>query len=100
MVPRGTTPTIRYTFSIVEVENIASAYLTIQQGSLVIEKSLADADVGDGYLEWNLSQSETLSLDEKENIEIQCKYKMTDGKVYTSKIYTTDVYKILKEDII
>ena len=51
MIARGTTPTIRYTFSLVDVSAIVVAYLTIKQGSLVIEKDLTSATIGDGYLD-------------------------------------------------
>lgn len=57
---RGTTPTIQYTFSEVDVHDIAVAYLTL--GSL--ERDLSTATVGDNFLAWTLSQSETLAITE------------------------------------
>lgn len=99
MITRGTTPTVRYTFTKVSVENIQSAYLTIQQGETVVTKTLADADTGDGYIEWTLSQAETLSFHEG-FIEVQCKYKLTDGKVYASKVVVDEAWKILHDEVI
>lgn len=97
MIVRGTTPTIRYTFSNVDIADIATCYLTIKQGITVIEKTLQDATAGDGYLDWVLSQAETLSLDENQNAEVQIRYKMTNGMVYASTISTGLPYKILKQ---
>ena len=97
MIVRGTTPTIRYTFSNVDIADIATCYLTIKQGTTVIEKTLQDATAGDGYLDWVLSQAETLSLDENQNAEVQIRYKMTSGMVYASTISTGLPYKILKQ---
>lgn len=62
-VIRATTPTFKYTFKTVAVTNISQAYLTIaKNGTTVIEKSLSDAYIGDGYLAWTLTQAETLSV--------------------------------------
>lgn len=47
MIVRGTTPSIRYTFSTLNVADIIDAYLTIVQGETVIEKTLQDAEVGE-----------------------------------------------------
>lgn len=62
-VIRATTPTFKYTFATVNVANISQAYLTIaKNGTTVLEKSLADATVGEDYISWTLTQAETLSL--------------------------------------
>ena len=58
---RGTTPTIVYTFSSVNVRSIVVAYLTIEQaGKVLVEKDLSEATIGDNSLNWLLSQRETL----------------------------------------
>lgn len=59
---RGTTPTLIYKFKIVDVSEITKAYLTIKQGSILIEKSLNDAVPGTDTLSWTLTQEETLSI--------------------------------------
>ena len=65
----GTTPTIKYTFSEVNVSDLAVAILTCKQHDCVIlEKSLTDATVGDKSLSWTLSQAETLKLDTKDDV--------------------------------
>lgn len=61
-VIRGTTPTVKYKFNIVDVDDIVAASLTLEQCDFVIDKPLSDATKEDGYLVWRLEQSETLSL--------------------------------------
>ena len=63
-VIRATTPTLKYTFKKVPVTDITQAYLSIARGdgTTVIEKSLEDATVGNGYIAWTLTQAETLSI--------------------------------------
>lgn len=101
MIVRGTTPTIRFTFSEIDVASIRAAYLTIEQGgSTVIEKGLDEAAIGDGYLEWELTQEETIPLSEKSNVRIQCRYRLDDGRAYASEIYEMKPYEILKEEAI
>ena len=59
----GTTPTITYTFKVVPVNSIVTAVLTIKQRtSIVLEKTLADATVGENTLSWTLTQEETLAI--------------------------------------
>lgn len=60
---KGTTPTIQYTFKTVDVSIITVAILTIKQGgTVVIEKTLEAAVVGESKISWRLTQEETLAL--------------------------------------
>ena len=62
-IVRATTPTIKYKFSVVDVQDISEAYLTVRQnGSLLFEKDLSDAYVGTDYLSWTFTQAETLQM--------------------------------------
>lgn len=101
MIPRGTTPTIRHTFKRVDVSDIAVAYMTMKQGSLTIEKTLADATVvhteTDNFLEWRLTQAETLSISDKVDVEEQCRWRLSDGTAGESPIAVLDPKRILKE---
>lgn len=100
-IVRGTTPTIRFTFSEVPVESIAVAYLTVEQnGERVVELDLTTAETGADYLQWTLAQEDTVKLSEKWNCDIQCRYKTTDGTAYASQIYSVKPYDILKEGVI
>lgn len=99
MIPRGTTPSIRFTFSTIDATTITVCYLTIQQGHNTITKDLSEATVATGYLEWGLTQEETLSLGDS-NIDIQIRYKTADGNAFISKIYTVHPYQILRDGVI
>lgn len=75
----GTTPTIKYTFSSVSVSDISTAILTIKKsGSIVIEKTLEDAEVGENTLSWTLSQSETITIGTG-NSKIMLNWLLNDG---------------------
>ena len=100
MITRGTTPTVRFTFSAVSVSEFDVAYLTIkQQGEKLIEKDLSAAETGEKYIEWTLTQEETLSMDEKSNLRIQCRYRI-GSQAYASEIFDVNPYDILKEEVI
>ena len=100
-IPRGTTPTIRHTFKRVDVTDVVVAYMTLKQGALTIEKTLSDATVvhseTDNYIEWKLTQAETLSIIDKINIEEQCRWKLADGTAGESPVAVLSPDRILKE---
>lgn len=61
----GTTPTIKYTFSVVDPADFAEAILTIKDSRKQEKLRLTLDDgavVGTDYIEWTLTQEETLSL--------------------------------------
>ena len=60
----GTTPAIRYTFKIVDPADFAEAILTIKDSRKQekLRKTLDEATVGTDYIEWILTQEETLNL--------------------------------------
>ena len=60
----GTTPAIRYTFKIVDPADFAEAILTIKDSRKQekLRKTLDTATVGADYIEWTLTQEETLNL--------------------------------------
>ena len=103
MIARGTTPVIRVMYRVVDVSTIDVAYLTIKQGGVTIEKDIQDATVvhsGDNnYLEWSLTQEETLSLCSNCNVEMQVRCR-ANGEAYDSPINIAPVYRILKEGVI
>lgn len=76
----GTTPTIEYTFDSVTVANITTAVFTIKQnGQPVIEKTLADATVGEKKISFTLSQAETLALSRTKVTKLYLDYVLNDG---------------------
>lgn len=59
----GTTPTITYTFKTVSPADMTKAILTIKcMGQIILEKTIADAVVGENSLSWTLTQQETLDI--------------------------------------
>ena len=60
----GTTPTIKYKFSIVDPVDFAEAIMTIKDSRKTekLRKTLDEATVGSDYIEWTLTQEETLLL--------------------------------------
>jgi len=95
---RGTTPTIRYTFKVVDPNDIAIAYFTIKQnGKVVIEKDISEMTLGEGYVEWSLSQEETLGFNIKSSLDLQMRYRTTNGAAYATKHVKEDVIEINKD---
>ena len=73
IIIKGTTPTITYTFSSVEVTELTKAVMTIKaDGVIKIEKDLttADVDAQKKTVSWTLSQAETLSVTTKAEVMI------------------------------
>ena len=69
-IVRGTTPTIRFTYENVQVSDFVTAYLTIaQRDKTIIEKDISDSYVNSekNYIEWKLSQEETLLLESSDS---------------------------------
>lgn len=77
----GTTPTITYTFKIVKPAEIRIALLTIISSSktILIEKTLDNATIGENSLSWTLTQEETLSLGTK-GAKMMLNWVTADGK--------------------
>ena len=99
---RGTTPTITYTFRIVDPADIVVAALTIKQGGeTLIERDLDTANVVSTEdrraLEWTLTQAETLALVTRPNAEMQMRYKLLDGSAHATAVTTFPPGAILKD---
>ena len=84
----GTTPTIIYKFKIVSPADLTKAILTIKSmGQIILEKTLADATVGEDSLSWTLTQAETLSLGTRV-AKMMCNWVTADGTRGASEITT------------
>ncbi len=80
----GTTPTITYKYKIVSPSEFRTAFLTIKVGGqIILEKTLADAEIGDDSLAWTLSQAETLAIGTRSG-KMQANAVTQDGKRVTS----------------
>ena len=102
-ITRGTTPSIKYKFNVVDVSDIAVAYMTIKQGTVMIEKDLSDANVDteENSLTWTLTQDETLLIQYSSlSVSVQCRYRLADGTAGASRITSVPADAILKEGAI
>ena len=98
IIARGTTPTITYTFNTVRPADIIVAYLTLSQfGETILEKDLLSAGISETSLSWKLSQAETLQLNSKVEVVIQCRYRLNDNTAHATKKTQIDVGEIIKE---
>ena len=97
MIIRGTTPPIRFSFTEVDPQAMTQAILTIRQRGVMIEKDLSEATVTEDSILWELTQEETLSLEENRPAMVQCRYKFASGAAGASRIYEEQVYGILKD---
>lgn len=75
---KGTTPTIKFTFSNIEVADLAKAIMTVKKnGEIKIEHDLAAATVDENTISWTLSQAETLAV--AGNAEIMLNWLTDEG---------------------
>lgn len=92
---RGTTPTVKFTFATVDVTTISVAYLTIlsSEGTVLLTKDMDTAEVGEDYISWTLTQTETLVLPLYGKVQVWCDWRIADGTRGRSKIaeYTIGV---------
>lgn len=92
----GTTPTIKYVFSKVNVNDINIAILTISRyNQVLITKTLDDATVGEDFISFILTQQETLDIGVGE-AEIMLNWVDNSGVRGTGK---TAQVKFLDNDI-
>lgn len=97
---RYTTPTIKFTFSEIDVSRIVTAYLVIKQnGRTVIERDLSSAGVDEGQISWSLAQVETGKLS-KTNATIYCDWLLRDGTRGRSNLKTEAVEDSGKSEVI
>ena len=101
MIIRGTTPTIQYTFNVVDTSDIASAYMTLKQNDIiVIEKSLEDAEIEEDSVSWMLTQEETLSLAARGVVGVMVNWKLADGTRGACKEHRIGVVENHKNEVI
>ena len=95
----GTTPTIQYNFSDVNVANITEAYLSIKQnGAVTLEKDLESATIGQKSLSWTLTQQETLAMQGK--VSMMLNWLLQDGTRGASEKTTVLIDTNYKDEVI
>lgn len=74
---RGTTPTFEFTLPML-TDEIAAGYITFaQDGSVVIDKALADCTCAGSTVTLHLTQEETLKLSQNTRTELQMRVRTT-----------------------
>lgn len=102
-IVKGTTPTIKWAFSTVDVSTIISAYLIVRnKKTVVMEKSLTDAtvDTTAKSISWTLTQAETLSLKEFQEYGLFCSWLLADGTRGEGKSKTVMICPTGKDEVI
>lgn len=81
----GTTPSIKFVFKKVDPSDFSKAILTFKNctGQKILQKELDTAEIGRDYIQWTLSQSETLDFG-KETITVMLNWLTTYGVRGTS----------------
>lgn len=88
---RGTTPTIEFSFSQIDVTKLTAAILTVKQsGNVLIEKEMASATVGEASVSWELTQEECLLLNYG-RATIMINWLLQDGTRGASNEYSVDI---------
>lgn len=99
-VARGTTPT--HTFNIPVdaslVEDVRIVYA--QNNKEVFRKETFDCDKVGNQIKVTLTQDETLLLNHRIPVEIQCQFKTTDGTVFASIPNIIAVQKCLCNEVL
>ena len=92
---RGTTPTVKFTFATVDVTTISVAFMSIvaSDGTILLTKDITTAEVGEDYLAWTLTQTETLILPVHGKVQVWCDWRIAEGTRGRSNIaeYTIGV---------
>lgn len=100
-IVRGTTPLIKFTFSTIDPEDLAEAYLVIKQNNAaVITKGLSDAAVGTHDISWILTQEETLELADGKPAVICLDWVTVDGTRGIGQSQTVGVTSSAIEEVI
>lgn len=96
---RGTTPTLNFQLPF-EVSQITKLNIALSQNdTVVIEKNLSDVTRSGRKISVKLSEAETLSLNDKKELEIQLRVAVGSTKL-ASNIIKTTVKRILKEGVL
>ena len=98
-IARLTTPTFTYKPEAVEVANITQIFLVLKQGSVTIEKDIADATVTADGFSWAFTQEETEILKAGRMLTAQIDYLAGDTR-YTTREFPFEVAGSAKNVVI
>lgn len=97
---RGTTPTHTFylPFDAAVVSKVRIIYA--QNDEEVFTKETADCTLSDMKVVTKLTQEETLSLDQRKNVQIQLRVITTDGDALASNVITKGVLELLEDEVL
>lgn len=97
---RGTTPTLEFVlpFNTDLLENIL---MTVAQKNVpIINKTIADATLSENTVTIQLSQADTLKLNNKYDAHVQLRVRTKNDEAMASDIFRVAVSQILKDGVI
>lgn len=101
VIIRGTTPVIYYEPRHINIENFTEAFLNIKQnGKLVIEKTINDAEIINDMFVWVLTQEDTISLQPFTKAIISCPWKLSNGTRGESRLMVCNVFNSTMNGVI
>ena len=100
MIGRGTTPT--HTFTLPCDSSLIKSMMIIyaQDDVEVFHKDTEDCSFEGNTVKVTLTQSDTLLLDHKRNVQLQLRVLTNDGVAFRSNIETVAVGKILNDEVL
>lgn len=97
---RGTTPTISYRMPF-SVDQLAAASIAVAQKKvLLIEKKLDECEISGDVITADLTQEDTLKLDEMYPVEIQLRVRTLAGEALATEPVTVPAGRILRDGVI
>lgn len=97
---RGTTPTVTFNlpFDVSTIQN-CEVYFA-QNDELLVTKGYNDCVLSGTTLSVTLKQKETLQFDDEEKLQMQVRFRFTDGSVDATKIIRGKVDELLSDNVI
>lgn len=97
---QGTTPTHTFKFPI-DTGTIRKLRITYyQSGRTVLEKTEDDVEMSGDTVTITLTQRETLSFTDRQNVKLQVKVLTASGAVLASAIKEIGVHEILNKEVL
>lgn len=97
---RGTTPTLEFILPF-STDLLKDILVTVAQKNVpIINKTMADATCSDNTVTVQLTQADTLKLNDKFDAHVQLRVKTKNDEVFASDIFRVAVSQILKDGVI
>ncbi len=100
MIYRGSTPTIGYRLPFAADQLAEASIAVAQNGKLVLEKTMAECVLDGDIIAADLSQQDTLKLNDQYPADIQMRVRTLAGESLITEIVTVPVGRILRDGVI